>query len=135
MEAVGAVELRTLDDVRAQIAQVGHTAGAVRTLAARGQEAEDNRVADGHVGDARTHLDNNAGPFVATHIGQSHRDVTGDKVVIGVAQPTGGQLDHHLVGMGWIEIDLPDLPLAPEFPQHSSLSPHGAPFHQQFIHS
>src|SRR5271163_4036992 len=53
-----------------------------------------------------------------------HGYVAGDKVVVRVAQAGRGQLDHDLVGSGWVKRDFFDLPLLAHAPQHRGFGPH-----------
>ena len=58
-------------------------------------------------------------------IGSRERQVTGDEVLVGVAQPRRGELDEHLTSAGRIELDLLDAPRSVDFPQDRGLGLHG----------
>lgn len=87
-------------------------------------EAEHHMVALGDLGHPGVDLHHHAGALVAADHGQLHRHVTGDQMVIGRAQPARGQLDHDLVGLGPVELDLLDLPLLAQAPQHAGFRLH-----------
>ena len=84
-------------------------------------------VALGDVGDTGADLDHDAGALVAADHRQLHRHVTGDQVVVGMAQAAGGQLHQHFAVLGAVEVDLFDLPLLVQTPQHP-----GAGLHADF---
>ena len=54
--------------------------------------------------------------LLAQRLGRDH--VARDQVLVGVAQPGGAHLDQHLAGLGRVEVDLLDLPLLVQAPEH-----------------
>ena len=64
--------------------------------AAGGDEAEDDLVAGGEPGDARADLLDDAGALVPADDRQRGGQVTGDDVLVGVAQPAAAELDEDL---------------------------------------
>src|SRR5690348_6721075 len=124
VEAVGAVELRAVDEEHAEVAQVVHAAGAVRAAAAGRQEAENHGVALGDVRDIGPDARHDAGPLVAADDRERHRDVAGDQVLVGVAQPARGELDQDLALLRGVELDFLDLPLLVQTPEHRGLGLH-----------
>jgi hypothetical protein len=124
VEPVGAVELRAVDEEGAEVAQVLHAAGAVRAPAAGREEAEDHGVALGDMGDPGAHADHDAGALVAADDRERHRDVAGDQVLVGVAQPARGELDQYLALLRRVELSVLDLPFLVQTPEHRGLGLH-----------
>ncbi len=85
-------------------------------------------VADLEAAHTRPHVAHDAGSLVTPAIrkvGELH--VAGGKVVVGVAEPAGGELDEHLVLLGAVEFDLDHLPLSRLLEEHSGLGFHSSP--------
>ncbi len=94
----GAVHLGPGHQQGAAIAQVLLPAGAPTALAAPGDERGHDVVADLKAAHARPDLEDDPGPLVATAIGKvAQLYVAAGQVVVGVAEPAGGELDEHLV--------------------------------------
>ncbi len=64
-------------------------------------------------------------PSCPPTIGNGDGQVTGHQVLVGVAQAAGGEPEQHLARTGRIELDLLDLPLAAQPPEHRRRRPHG----------
>jgi hypothetical protein len=118
VEAVGAVELRAERGARAVVAQVRVAAHAVAAPPAGRQERHHHRIAHLDLGDARADLDDPAGALVPADHRVGDGQIAGHEVLVGVAEPARGQLHQHLTGRGWVELDLLDLPLPAQLPEH-----------------
>ena len=130
-------DLASEDQKSAEVTQVRSARGAGRAAAARRHEAERHMVARLDAGHARTDLDDLAGALVPAddrqraqpgHLGdlRRERDVAGDEVLVRVAQPGRGELDHHLALLGWIEDDVLHAPRGIGFPQNRGLGLHSS---------
>jgi len=124
VESVGSVELRAVDKEGAQIAQVLHTAGAVRAPAAGWEEAEDHGVALSDMRDVGARAGHYARALVAAHHRERHRDVAGDPMLVGVTQSARGELDQDLALLRRVELNVLDLPLLVQTPGDRGLGPH-----------
>ena len=112
-EALEVVEAGADEQPGAEVAEVGLAARAPATLAAGGQEREDDVVAHLEALGVGADGGDHAGALVAA----AHRvvrdgDVAGGDVVVGVAHPGGGQLDLDLAGARVVGDQVDDLPLA-----------------------
>ena len=81
---------------RPQVAEVLVSCCARRAAPAGRYEPEHDVVTRDQPVDPAADLFHHACPFVATHHGQGKRQVAGDEVLIGVAQPGAGQPNQHL---------------------------------------
>ena len=95
-----AVGLQPAEDAGAEIAQVGVAGGARHAAATRRDAGEHDVVAGREPVDALADLQHHAGALVPTDDGQRHRQVAGDRVLVAVAQPGGGELHQHLTRPG-----------------------------------
>ena len=84
-------------------------------------------VADGQPGHPDANLLDDAGPLVAADDRVPDRDVAGAQVVVGVAQPGGGEPDKHLAGLRLVEVELDDLERLADVPQHRCSRLHATP--------
>jgi hypothetical protein len=93
-------------------------------VAAAGDEREDDVVTGAEVGNTGADLLHHPGALVAAHHREGEGDVAGDDVVVGQAQPGGGQLDQHLALAGRVEVDLLHAPLLAQPPENPGLRLH-----------
>ena len=57
---------------------------------------------------------------------RGHDHVTGDEMVVGMAETRTDELEHDLAGLGSVELDVLDLPVGVRLPQHGCSSLHVA---------
>ena len=98
---------------------------ARRAAPARRDEPEHDVVAGGQPADVLADLLDDAGALVAADDRQLEREVTGQQVLVGVAQAGGGDLHQHLTGLGLVELDLLDAPRRVDLPEDRGLGLHG----------
>ena len=110
--AAGAVDLRARQQGGAVVAEVRVAVGAGRAAAAGRDEGEDDVVARRDPGDALADLEHDAGALVTADDGRDAGQVAGADVVVGVAHAGGHHLHEDLTGLGRVELDLLDRPLA-----------------------
>ncbi len=84
-------------------------------------------VADREPGDAVADLLDDARPLVPADDGVADRDVAGAQVVVGVAQPRGGELDQDLTGLRLVKVELDDLEVLADVPEHRCSCLHATP--------
>ena len=117
-------DLASRGHVGAQVAQVLMAAAARRAVAARGDEAQHDVVADGDPLHLSSHLDDDAGTLVPAHDRKRPLGVAGADVFVGVAQPGRRQLHHDLTSTWRIELDVLHHPVDVALPQHRRARPH-----------
>src|SRR3954464_1915465 len=118
----------------AEVAEVLHPLCTRWALAARRDEGGDDVVAFLQPGDAGTHLGDDARALVTADDREGrHRGGTGDQVLVGVAQPRGGEFDGHLTGSGIAHLDLLDRPFLAHVPEDRALGLHLRSLHQTLL--
>ena len=118
VEPERAVRQAVLEEQRAEVAQVGHAAGAEPAVPAGRQERADHVVARLEPADAGADLLDDPRPLVPAHDRVADRDVTGAQVVVGVAQPGRHEPDSTSPVLGRVEVQLDDLPVLAHVPEH-----------------
>ena len=101
-------DLPALPVVPADLAQAAHAGRAGTALAAGGDEAEDDPVAGGEVGDAGADLLDDARALMPADHRQRGGQVTGDDVLVGMAQAAAAEGDQDLPLLRRVELDLLD---------------------------
>jgi hypothetical protein len=84
-------------------------------------------VAGGQPGHPAADLLDDARALVPAHDRVPGRDVAGAQVVIGVAEPGGGEPDEHLARLRLVEVKLDDLERLAEVPEHRCSRLHATP--------
>ena len=100
---------------------------ARRASATRRDEAEHDVVAGSDGGDTLADLHDDAGSLVSADQRRDGGQIPGAGVVIGVAHARGDHLDEHLAGLGRVELDLLDAPLAAWLPEDGCFGLHVFP--------
>src|SRR5215470_5356946 len=124
VEAERAVGQAVVVQERAEVAHVGHAAGAEPALAADRQERADHVVARLQPGHAGPDLLDDARALVAADDGVTDGDVTGLQVLVGVAQAGRHPAHQHLAGLGGIEVHLGDLEVVAHLAENRCLGLH-----------
>ena len=118
MVAEGPVRQAVVVEEPAVVAEVGLAACAEAALAADREERTDHVVTDREPGDAVADLLDNARALVPADDRVPDRDVAGTQVVVGVAQPRGGELDEDLAGLRPVQVEFHDLEVLANVPEH-----------------
>jgi hypothetical protein len=129
VEAVGVEAERAIGQAvviqeRAEVAHVGHTAGAEPAVAADGQERADDVVARLQPGHAGPDLLDDARALVAADDRVADGNVAGLQVLVGVAQADRHPAHQHLAGLGGVEVHLGDLEVIAQLAENRCLGLH-----------
>ena len=103
-------------------------AGAGAAPPAARDEAHDDVVAGLHARDTAADLLDGPRTFVAADGGHGDGDVTGDDVLVRMAQAGGAHAHEDLLGLRVVELDFLDLPRLVHSPQHGGCRLHGRSF-------
>ncbi len=124
VEPERAVRQAVVEEQRAEVAQVGHAAGAEPAVPADRKERADHVVARLNPAHAGAGLLDGPRPLVPADDRVADRDVAGAHVVVGVAQAGGGEPDKHLAITRRIKVQFDDLPVLAYVPEYRCLGFH-----------